>query len=53
MWDILEKRQEKEFESFEDIKQRVKLMSDPEKAIVKRIVEELKGEDRYRIFVER
>ncbi|MBS3155930.1 DUF655 domain-containing protein [Candidatus Woesearchaeota archaeon] len=53
MWDILEKRQEKEFDSFEDIKKRVKLMSDPEKAIVKRIISELKGEDRYKIFIER
>ncbi len=53
MWDILEKRQEKEFDSFEDIKKRVKLMSDPEKAVVKRIIEELKGNDRYKVFIER
>lgn len=53
MWVILEARQEKPFESFEDIKNRVKLMSDPEKAVIKRILSELKGEDRYKVFIER
>ena len=53
MWVILEARQEKPFESFEDIKNRVKLMSDPEKAVIKRILSELKGKDRYKVFIER
>lgn len=53
MWEIIEARKEKEFESFEDIKKRVKLMPDPEKTIVKRIMLELKGEDKHRLFVER
>jgi len=51
MWEILEQRKEKPFESFEDMKKRVKLMPDPEKAIIKRILAEMKEEDRYRIFV--
>jgi len=51
MWEILEKRQEKPFESFEDLKSRVKLLPDPEKAVVKRILMEIKGEDKYRIFI--
>ena len=53
MWEIIEARKEKEFESFADIKKRVKLMPDPEKTIIKRILVELRGEDKHRIFVER
>ncbi len=50
MWEIIEKRQEQEFKDFDDIKARVKLMPDPEKTIAKRILVELKGEDRYNLF---
>lgn len=52
MMEILEKREEKPFESFDDIKKRIKLMPDPEHAIIKRIVLEIKGEDKHRLFVE-
>jgi putative nucleotide binding protein len=51
MWEILEAREEKEFESFEDIKNRVKLMPSPHKLIVKRILAELNEEDKYKLFV--
>ena len=51
MWEILEQRKEKLFESFEDIKNRVKLMPNPESTIIKRIIAELNEEDRYRLFV--
>ncbi len=51
MWEILEEREKKPFESFLDIKARVKLMPDPKKALIKRILIEVKGEDKYRIFV--
>jgi putative nucleotide binding protein len=53
MWEIIEARKDKDFESFEDIKARVKLMPDPEKIIVKRILLELRGEDKHRLFIER
>lgn len=53
MWEIIEARKEKDFESFDDIKKRVKLMPDPEKTIVKRILIELQGDDKHRLFVER
>jgi len=43
MWQIVETKNEKPFENFEDIKKRVKLMPDPEKVIIKRIVQELQG----------
>jgi putative nucleotide binding protein len=50
MMEILDKREEKLIESFNDIKERVKLMPDPEKTIVKRIINELMNEDKYYIF---
>ena len=50
MWEIIEERKEKPFESFEDIKKRVKLMPDPEKAVIKRIVKEIQGKEKHRIF---
>ena len=53
MWEIIEAREEKPFENFADIKTRVKLMPDPEKTVVKRIVSELEGNEKYHIFVER
>ena len=51
MWEIIEKRQEKEFESFNDLKSRVKLMPNPENAVIKRILLELSEEDKHRLFV--
>ncbi len=49
--DLLEQRREKPFKSFKDLKERVKLLPDPVKAIVKRIEKELSGEEKYHIFV--
>ena len=51
MWEILEVRNEKKFESFQDIKNRVNLLPDPEKIITRRILMELNNEDKYRFFV--
>ena len=51
MQEILIKRKEKPFESFEDMKKRIQNLPDPEKAIEKRIMEELTGDERYRLFV--
>jgi len=52
MWEILDERKEKPFESFDDIKKRVKLMPDPEKAIIRRITKEMSGEEKHRLFVD-
>ena len=49
---ILEARDEKEFESFKDIKERVKLLPDPEKTVIRRILVEINNEDRYRLFTD-
>jgi putative nucleotide binding protein len=51
MWEIIEARKDKPFESFEDIKNRVKLMPDPQKTIIRRILIEIEGEDKRKIFV--
>ncbi len=52
MWEIIETRKEKPFESFEDIKLRVKLMPDPKKVIIKRIVKEVIGEEKHKLFAD-
>ncbi len=52
MWQIIEAREEKPFENFEDLKKRVKLLPDPEKVIVKRVIQELEGKEKYKLFVE-
>lgn len=44
---ILQARNEKKFESFSDIANRVKLLQDPIKLIVERVLIELKGESRF------
>ena len=52
MWQIIETRQEKPFENFSDLKNRVKLMPDPEKTIIKRILQELEVAEKHKIFVD-
>ena len=49
---LLDEREKKKFESFEDIIARVKGVPDPKKAIIKRVMEELEGpDDKHFIFV--
>jgi putative nucleotide binding protein len=50
--EILEKREDKEFESFDDIKERVKLIPDPIQVIIRRIFSELNNEDKHKIFAQ-
>ena len=52
MWEIINARDEKPFESFDDIKKRVKLMPDPEKIVIRRVVQEIEGEEKHRLFVD-
>lgn len=51
MWEIIDSRKEKPFESFSDIKQRISLMPDVVGLIAKRIIKELEGKDKHRLFV--
>ena len=52
MWQILDERKEKLFEDFNDVKKRIKLMPDPQKIIIKRILKELEGKEKHRVFVD-
>ncbi len=47
---ILKARNEKKFESFKDITERVTLMQDPAKLITDRVIEELQGTGRFYMF---
>jgi len=50
MWEIIEIRKEKAFESFDDIKKRIKLLPDPKNLIIKKIISDIKGEDKHKLF---
>ena len=52
MWEVIEIREEKPFESLADLKNRVKLMPEPEKILIKRILQELEGKEKHNIFVD-
>ncbi len=51
MWDIINERRKKPFETFKDVQDRVPMLPDPKKIVIKRIVEDLEGKDRYKLFV--
>ncbi len=51
MHDILKEREEKPFESFEDIRKRIPNLPDPEKAVERRIFKELVDRERYNLFI--
>jgi len=51
MQEILKHRLEKEFESFEEMKKRLQNLPNPEKAIEKRILQELTSFERHNLFV--
>ena len=51
MQEIIKQRQEKEFESFEEMKKRIQNLPDPEKAIEKRIMLELTNLERHNLFI--
>ena len=52
MHEIIERREEQPFTSFEDIRKRVKLLPDPVKLIRARIENELAGMEKHRVFVD-
>lgn len=49
MWQIVNAREKKTFESFKDIQERTSI-SDPVKILARRVVDELSGEGKYRLF---
>jgi putative nucleotide binding protein len=53
MWEIVEERRIDPFKSFNDLKSRVKLLPEPSKIVVKRIVSEILGMEKYNILTGR
>lgn len=51
MQEIINQRQEKIFETFEDLRKRVQNLPDPKKAIEKRLLKELTELERYNLFL--
>jgi|SRR3989344_5460395 len=49
--EVLQEREKKPFASFDDIKERVKNLPDPKKAIEKRLLEELTERQRFYLFI--
>ncbi|RLG60351.1 DUF655 domain-containing protein [Candidatus Geothermarchaeota archaeon] len=49
MWKIIQERERRKFTNFEDINKRVGI--DPVKVITKRIIDELRGSEKYKVFV--
>tara|TARA_Y100000310_G_scaffold331534_1_gene405270 strand:- start:459 stop:1058 length:600 start_codon:yes stop_codon:yes gene_type:complete len=52
MWEIIEARDDEDFKSFADLKKRVKLMPDPERTLLRRILKEIEGSEKHRVFVD-
>jgi putative nucleotide binding protein len=52
MWEVLERRQEKPFTDIPDLRTRARMIPDPEKSIVRRIIAELEGKEKHYLFVE-
>ncbi len=49
MWQVINERERKPFENFDDLQKRTELPN-PVKLITKRVLEELAGESKYRLF---
>ncbi|MFB6199235.1 MAG: DUF655 domain-containing protein [Candidatus Nanohaloarchaea archaeon] len=50
MQNLLDEREKQEFQSFEDIKERVSSLPEPKKLVKDRIMNELKGETKRKLF---
>lgn len=51
LWQILSQRKADPFKSFKDLQDRVEMLTDPKKMIVRRIISELEEKDRHKLFV--
>jgi putative nucleotide binding protein len=49
MWQVINEREKRPFESYEDLQRRTELPN-PVKLITKRVLEELSGDSKYRLF---
>jgi putative nucleotide binding protein len=53
LMEILDERKKKPFDGFTDLSARVKLFSDPVKPLSKRVMDELRGNEKYYLFTPR
>ncbi len=53
MWAILEEREKAPFKDIEDLKARVPLLPSPIKSIIRRVLDEIEGVDKYKIILPR
>jgi len=53
MWEIIQERKKKLFDSFEELQKRIPMLPNPKRIVVERILEELQDKDRHRLFVAR
>ena len=51
MWEILDERKVNHFKNFADLKKRIRLLPDPKKALVRRIIDELSGKEKHKVFI--
>ena len=51
MWEVIQERKGKPFSSFSDLQSRVKLLPNPKMIVIKRIMSEIEGNEKYKIFV--
>lgn len=51
LWAIIDERKKKPFDSFKDMEGRVTMLPDIKKLVVRRIMDELEGKDRHKLFV--
>ncbi len=51
LWNIIAERRKKPFETFEEIKQRIPMVGDPKKMVIRRIMDEMQEKDRHQLFV--
>ena len=51
MWELIEEREDRPFESLKDINERVKLLPVAKEMVRKRIIKELEGEEKHYLFV--
>jgi putative nucleotide binding protein len=49
MWQVINEREKRVFESFDDLQRRTELPN-PVKLVTKRVLEELEGDSKYRLF---
>jgi putative nucleotide binding protein len=49
MWQVINEREKRPFESYEDLQRRTELPN-PVKLVTKRVLEELSGDSKYRLF---